>query len=115
VHPSLFHRCRRAGNGEKPASGDKVYAHYDGRLTDGKKFDSSYERGSPFSFQIGSGQVIKGWDQGFATMSLGEKAVLVIEPDYGYGSRGAGGVIPGGATLYFQVELKAINDNKAEL
>jgi FKBP-type peptidyl-prolyl cis-trans isomerase len=98
------------GNGDVPSKGEKVHAHYDGRLaSDGKQFDSSYNRGSPFSFQLGGGQVIKGWDLGFATMSLGEKAILVIDPQYGYGAAGAGGVIPGGATLYFMVELMAIS------
>ena len=75
----------------------------------GKKFDSSYDRGRPFQFTIGIGQVIRGWDEGVMTMSIGEKAVLHITSDYGYGSRGAGGVIPPNAALDFEVELLEIN------
>lgn len=105
----------KKGNGEMPSQGDKIHAHYDGRLaTDGKQFDSSYNRGQPFSFTLGKGQVIQGWDKGFATMSLGEKAILVLEPNYAYGSRGAGGVIPPNAKLYFAVELMAFADKKTK-
>jgi FKBP-type peptidyl-prolyl cis-trans isomerase len=84
-------------------------AHYDGKLVDGKQFDSSRKRNSPFKFGLGGGQVIKGWDQGFLGMQVGEKAVLAIKSEYGYGAAGAGGVIPGGAELYFEVELMGIN------
>lgn len=77
--------------------------HYTGTLTNGKKFDSSVDRGRPFEFTIGVGQVIKGWDEGVMKMSVGEKAKLEITPDYGYGARGAGGVIPPNADLIFEV------------
>jgi FKBP-type peptidyl-prolyl cis-trans isomerase len=87
-------------------------AHYTGKLTDGTKFDSSRDRNQPFQFPLGQGRVIRGWDQGFAGMSVGEKAILEIKPDYGYGSRGAGGLIPGGATLYFDVELLGYQGGK---
>lgn len=72
--------------------------HYRGTLTDGTKFDASYDRGQPLNFTVGSGQVIKGWDEGLLGMKIGEKRVLTIAPDLGYGARGIGGVIPGGAT-----------------
>ena len=92
------------GTGESPRSGANVTVHYTGWLTNGKKFDSSVDRGQPFVFPIGRGRVIRGWDEGVATMKVGGKRKLVIPPDLGYGSRGAGGVIPPGATLVFEVE-----------
>lgn len=83
--------------------------HYCGTLADGSKFDSSRDRGQPFQFTIGVGQVIRGWDEGVMKMSVGERAVLEITPDFGYGSQGAGGVIPPDAHLNFDVELLKIN------
>jgi len=94
--------------------GDKLTMHYVGKLAaTGQKFDSSRDKRKPFTFTIGLGQVIKGWDKGVMEMSLGELAVLEIEPSYGYGSRGAGGRIPPNAKLIFEVELLKINDVSA--
>jgi len=97
-----------AGNGAQPQTGDTIEVHYTGWLTDGKKFDSSADRGQPFSFKLGAGQVIRGWDEGFAGMKVGGKRKLTIPPDMGYGPRGAGGVIPPNATLVFEVELLGV-------
>ena len=83
------------GNGHRrPEKGDKVFVHYVGTLLDGTKFDSSRDRGDPFTFELGEGRVIKGWDEGVATMAKGEVAVLTCEPQYAYGDRGAGPTIP---------------------
>ena len=96
------------GNGASPQTGQTAVVHYTGWLDDGKKFDSSVDRGRPFEFQVGTGQVIKGWDEGVATMKVGGKRKLLIPPDLGYGARGAGGVIPPNARLTFEVELLGV-------
>ena len=90
--------------------GQQLSMHYTGTLEDGTKFDSSRDRNDPFKFQIGIGQVIKGWDEGIIGMCPGEKRKLVIPPHLGYGEQGAGDVIPGGATLHFDIELLGIED-----
>uniref|UniRef100_A0A7S1D4Z9 peptidylprolyl isomerase n=1 Tax=Cyclophora tenuis TaxID=216820 RepID=A0A7S1D4Z9_CYCTE len=104
----LKYKVLKEGNGTVPPTGTTVKVHYTGWL-DGfdspKKFDSSRDRNRPFTFRVGSGQVIRGWDETFATMSIGERRQIIIPPRLGYGDRGAGGIIPGGATLYFDVEL----------
>lgn len=97
-----------------PNPGDTLRMHYVGTLnSNGKKFDSSRDAGEPFEFQIGEGEVIRGWDEGVMQMSLGEKAKLLMAADYGYGSRGAGDDIPPDADLVFEVELLAINGQEA--
>ncbi|XP_059660068.1 peptidyl-prolyl cis-trans isomerase FKBP15-1 [Cornus florida] len=100
----------------KPAScdiqahkGDRIKVHYRGKLTDGTVFDSSFERGDPIEFELGSGQVIKGWDQGLLGMCVGEKRKLKIPAKLGYGAQGSPPTIPGGATLIFDTELVAVN------
>ncbi len=95
----------KVGTGDSPKAGQTCVMHYTGWLTDGSKFDSSVDRGQPFEFSIGRGQVIKGWDEGVMSMKVGGKRKLTIPPDLGYGARGAGGVIPPNATLVFEVEL----------
>ncbi len=95
----------RKGSGAMAKAGNFVTVHYRGTLTNGKQFDASYDRGQPFQFQLGAGQVIPGWDQGVAGMKEGGKRKLVIPPHLGYGARGAGNAIPPNATLVFEVEL----------
>lgn len=101
-----------AGNGAEATAGKTVEVHYTGWLYQGgkkgQKFDSSVDRGEPFSFSLGGGQVIQGWDQGVAGMKVGGKRTLIIPPEMGYGAQGAGGVIPPNATLMFDVELLGV-------
>ena len=104
----LIKEDTKVGTGDEAVVGKGVSVHYTGWLTDGTKFDSSKDRGTPFSFTIGSGQVIKGWDQGVTGMKVGGIRKLTIPPELGYGARGAGGVIPPNATLVFEVELLGV-------
>ena len=108
----LQYEDTQAGTGASPARGQTCVMHYTGWLwvngAKGAKFDSSVDRGKPFEFPIGQGRVIKGWDEGVATMKIGGKRTLLIPAELGYGARGAGGVIPPNATLLFEVELLGV-------
>ncbi len=99
----------KKGDGALAKAGDTVRVHYTGWLTDGKKFDSSLDRGEPIAFKLGQGMVIKGWDEGVAGMKVGQKRQLQIPAKLGYGERGAGGIIPPNADLVFDVELVGVN------
>lgn len=102
----LTYLITRRGNGRQPKAGEMVLVHYTGTLTNGVKFDSSRDRNDPIAFKLGAGRVIKGWDEGVAQLRVGDQAVLVIPPQIGYGSKGAGaGVIPPDATLIFIIEV----------
>lgn len=103
------------GTGPQPQKGQIVQVHYTGRLTDGTKFDSSLDRGQPFEFKLGAGQVIKGWDEGLSTMRVGGKRKLLLPPELGYGARGAGGVIPPNAELLFEVHLLGIRSTELQI
>ncbi|MFA7445628.1 MAG: peptidylprolyl isomerase [Flavobacteriaceae bacterium] len=104
----LHYKILEKGNGAKAEKGKKVSVHYTGALDNGQVFDSSYKRNQPIEFSLGVGQVIEGWDEGIALLNVGDKARFVIPSHLGYGSRGAGGVIPPNATLVFEVELKNV-------
>ena len=97
------------GDGDVAEHGQRVTLHYEGRLTDDTVFDASRPRGHPFSFTIGAGQVIQGWEQGVTGMKVGEMRRLTIPAELGYGATGAGGVIPAHATLVFDIELLTVN------
>ncbi len=100
---------QKVGSGAEAVSGKSITVHYTGTLTDGTKFDSSVDRGEPFTFNLGAGEVIQGWDKGFAGMKVGGKRKLTIPSDMAYGERGAGASIPPNSTLIFEVELLKVN------
>ena len=104
----LTYIITKHGDGAQLKAGDDIIVNYTGLLTNGTKFDSSLDRGEPFSFPLGAGRVIKGWDEGFGKLRTGDHAILIIPPSIGYGARGAGGVIPPDATLIFIVEVLGV-------
>jgi peptidylprolyl isomerase len=104
----LTYLITKKGTGRQPKKGETVVVQYTGMLTNGVKFDSSRDNAEPFQFTLGIGQVIKGWDEGFSNLKVGDQAILVIPASLAYGSRGAGGVIPPDATLIFVVELVGV-------
>ena len=106
----LTFEITEVGTGEVAKSGQRATLHYIGRLEDGSVFDSSRQRGEPFSFTLGAGQVIQGWEQGVLGMQIGEVRILNIPPHLGYGERGAGGSIPPNARLIFEVELLSLDN-----
>jgi peptidylprolyl isomerase len=101
----LIYLITKKGTGRQPKKGETIVVHYTGMLTDGVKFDSSRDRNEPFEFKLGAGRVIKGWDEGFSNLRVGDHAILVIPSELAYGSTGAGGVIPPDAKLIFVVEV----------
>jgi FKBP-type peptidyl-prolyl cis-trans isomerase len=104
----LTYIITKRGDGAQIKAGDDVIVNYTGLLTNGAKFDSSLDRGEPFSFPVGAGRVIKGWDEGLQKLRVGDHATLIIPPAIGYGARGAGGVIPPDATLIFIIEVVGV-------
>ena len=109
----LYYKITKATNGAAPQRGDEVAVHYAGKLVDGSEFDSSFKRNQPIDIPIGVGQVIKGWDEGIMLLKEGETATLLIPSELGYGSAGAGGVIPPNAWLIFDVELVSVKNNSS--
>ena len=114
IREGLTIKILRKGNGSKPKPGQLCYVHYVGKLENGKVFDSSRSRNRPFAFQLHKSQVIQAWNMGVATMEKGEKAVLTCAPEWAYGASGAGDVIPGNATLVFELDLIEFKDDDRE-
>jgi FKBP-type peptidyl-prolyl cis-trans isomerase len=108
LEPGLTKEVIKVGDGATPTRGDEIYAHYTGKLKDGTVFDSSRSRGKPFCCKIGLGMVISAWDIAFLGMKVGERAVISSDAAHGYGTAGAGGVIPPNAELFFDVELISV-------
>ena len=108
----LYYKITKANpSGKAPKAGENVAVHYAGKLVDGTEFDNSFKRGEPIEFPVGTGRVIKGWDEGIMMLKEGETATFLIPADLGYGARGAGGVIPPNAWLVFDVELVKVSGN----